>query len=216
MGLLNYIATVFSPKKILYRYVSPFAMWDSRTEFTSLSGLRYGAKLFNVKIGDYSSIGINSKVSNAEIGRFTVIARDVYVGVGAHPTTLLTAHSIFYKNNPWGFHPEWVEEIGYDECPISHIGNDVWIGTKAIVMDGVSIGDGAIVAAGAVVTKDVPPFAVVGGVPARILKYRFPDDVINRLLEIKWWNMPDKEIAKRLKIFHIHNPTLDDINKYLG
>lgn len=214
MGALNYLKTILSLKKITYRYISPFAKWDSRSSFTRKSGIRYGAKLFNVQMGDYSSIGIDSKVSNAIIGRFSVIAREVYVGVGAHPTNYLSAHSIFYKNNPWGFHPEWVKEIDYDESPICHIGNDVWIGTRAIIMDGVNIGDGAIVASGAVVTKDVPPFAVVGGVPAKIIKYRYSQEMINRLLEIEWWNLSDEGISKVIDLFHTPNPSVDDLNKY--
>lgn len=214
MGALNYLKTMFSPKKFSYRYISPFAKWDARSSFTRKSGLRYGAKLFNVHMGDYSSVGIDSKISNAIIGRYTVIAREVYVGVGAHPTNFLTAHSIFYKNSPWGFHPEWVKRIDYNESPVCHIGNDVWIGTRAIIMDGVNVSDGAIVAAGSVVTKDVPPYAVVGGVPAKVIKYRFPQEMIDCLLDIQWWNLPDNEITKVIDIFHIKNPTLEDLKRY--
>lgn len=214
MGALNYLKTMFSPKKFSYRYISPFAKWDARSSFTRKSGLRCGAKLFNVHMGDYSSVGIDSKISNAIIGRYTVIAREVYVGVGAHPTNFLTAHSIFYKNSPWGFHPEWVKRIDYNESPVCHIGNDVWIGTRAIIMDGVNVSDGAIVAAGSVVTKDVPPYAVVGGVPAKVIKYRFPQEMIDCLLDIQWWNLPDNEITKVIDIFHIKNPTLEDLKRY--
>ena len=214
MGALNYLKTIFSPKKLTYRYISPLAKWDSRSSFTKKSALRYGAKLFNVQMDDYSSVGIDSKIANAIIGKYAVIAREVYVSVGAHPTNYLTAHSIFYKNQPWGFHPEWFKEIDYNEAPTCHIGNDVWIGTRAIVMDGVNIGDGAIVASGAVVTKDVPPYAVVGGVPAKVIKYRYPKEMINRLLEIQWWNLPDEEITKVIDIFHTPNPTIEDLNKY--
>ena len=216
MSIARYLITLFSTKKFLYRYVSPFALWDTRTEFTPLSAVRRGAKLCNVKLGDYSSIGVNSKVSNAEIGRFSIIARETYVGVGPHPTVYLTHHSIFYKNKPWGFHPEWVERIEFNESPISHIGNDVWIGTRAIVMDGVSIGDGAIVAAGAVVTKDVPPYAIVGGVPAKIIRYRFSEEIIEQLLKIQWWNMSDENITKHIKLFHISNPSMEDIARLNG
>lgn len=95
-----------------------------------------------------------------------------------------------------------------------HIGNDVWIGARSIIMDGVSIGDGAIVAAGSVVTKDVPPYAVVGGSPAKIIKYKFSQDIIDRLEEIQWWNLPDEEITKVVDLFHVENPSLEEINKY--
>ena len=97
-----------------------------------------------------------------------------------------------------------------------HIGNDVWIGARSIIMDGVSIGDGAIVAAGSVVTKDVPPYAVVGGSPAKIIKYKFSQDIIDRLEEIQWWNLPDEEITKVVDLFHVKNPSLEEIAKVLS
>ena len=84
---------------------------------------------------------------------------------------------------------------------ITHIGNDVWIGLNATILDGVTIGDGAIVAAGAVVTKDVPPYAVVGGVPAKIIKYRFTESQIDFLLKFRWWEKDRKWIQQNYKRF---------------
>ena len=78
------------------------------------------------------------------------------------------------------------------------IGNDVWIGYEAVVLAGVTIGDGAVIGARAVVTKDVPPYAVVGGVPARLIRRRFPDDTISALLALKWWDWPADKIKPRL------------------
>ena len=80
-----------------------------------------------------------------------------------------------------------------------HIGHDVWIGYGAIIMDGVTVGTGAIVGAAAVVTKDVPPYAIVAGVPARIIRYRFDENTIKRLLESRWWDFPEDFIATKLK-----------------
>lgn len=79
------------------------------------------------------------------------------------------------------------------------IGNDVWIGYEAVIMAGVTIGDGAIIGARAVVTKDVPPYTIVGGVPARDIRRRFSDDVIARLLELKWWDWPAEQIQRNIK-----------------
>ena len=89
--------------------------------------------------------------------------------------------------------------LPFDAAKPIHIGHDVWIGYGAIIMDGVTIGTGAVVAAAAVVTKDVPPYAIVAGVPARIIRYRFDDDTIRRLLESRWWDFPEEFIATRLK-----------------
>lgn len=214
MGLFRYLKSVLSPKKLTHPYISLTSIWDEDTEFDETAAFRQFVHCINVKIGRYSSIGRKSVITDAVIGNYTVIARNVDIGLGVHPTNRLSCHSIFYKNVPWPAHPEWVKEIDFEETKISHIGNDVWIGAKATIMDGVTIGDGAIVAACAVVTKDVPPFAIVGGCPAKIIKYRFSPDIIERLLEVKWWNLDDAEITKIKDLFHIPNPTMDDINKY--
>ena len=213
MGLGTYIGSFFSVKKIIYKYVSWSACWDARTRFTRTTALGGRTRCYNVTIGRYSSLRDRSKAMNAFVGNYSVIAKDCEIGLGVHPTSYLTCHSIFYKNSPWGFHPEWVKPIVGIER-VSHIGNDVWIGAKSIIMDGVTIGDGAIVAAGSVVTKDVPPFAVVGGAPAKFIKYRFSPEVIDRLNDIQWWDLSDEKITEVVDLFHIKNPTVEDINKF--
>ena len=132
-------------------------------------------------------MGKNCLVQNTSIGKFCSIANDVLIGLGNHPLDLLSTSPLFYRrNNPLkiSFLTKEFEIIEYK--PIS-IANDVWIGTRSIIMDGVSIGNGAVIAANSVVTKDVPPFAIVGGIPAKIIKYRFPENKIEEMLAQKWW-----------------------------
>lgn len=140
------------------------------------------------KINSYSYIGGSSKVSRTTIGKFCSIGENVRIGLGKHPLSCQSTYPGFYTNNfdLYGIKKEY-------DCPISEyeeitIGNDVWIGTSAIILDGVNIGDGAVIAAGAVVTKDVPPYAIVAGVPAKIIKYRFSEEKILHLLKEKWWD----------------------------
>lgn len=132
--------------------------------------------------------------SNTIIGRYCSLAPNVYIGPGEHYTGLVTTH-------PLMFDPYWRLMLGIKEKDnyikqigkkndYTVIGNDVWIGLGAIILRGVTISDGAIVAAGSVVVKDVPPYAIVGGVPARILKYRFSQDKIDELMKRKWWDKP--------------------------
>lgn len=213
MGFKSYFSSIFSLKKCLYKYISFSAYWDVKTKFTKTTALGKHVRCFNVIIGSYSSIRDRGRAMNVIIGNFSVIAKDCEIGLGVHPTNYLTCHSIFYKNSPWSFHKEWVKPIE-GIAKTTHIGNDVWIGARCIVMDGVTIGNGAIVAAGSVVAKDVPPFAIVGGAPAKVIKYRFPQEVIDRLEEIQWWNLSDEKITEVVDLFHIKNPSLEDINSF--
>lgn len=159
-------------------------------------------ELYN--IGKHSYIGGCTVIKNPKettIGKYCSISHHAQIGLSGHPTNHLSTHSFQYveygiecygdlrtpKNN--------VIDISKTVVPAIHIGNDVWIGHSAIIKDGLNIGDGAIIGAGAVVTKDVPPYAIVGGVPAKIIKYRFEEHIIKDLLELKWWDYPSEFIV---------------------
>ena len=135
---------------------------------------------------------------NAKIGRFCSIAPYVRCNVGIHPTTYpyVSTAPCFYslnknksQNGMTFATSQMFKEFAYTENGFGvEIGNDVWICENVFINGGIKISDGAVVLAGAVVTKDIPPYAIVGGVPAKILKYRYDEDTINFLLKIKWWN----------------------------
>lgn len=214
MGAKAYLSSVFSLKKITHKHVSLFSLWDKKSSFTPYTHVLSGAKLSDSKVGKYSRIGVNVSVTSADIGNFTAIGKDSVLGLGQHPMNYLTSHSIFYKKGNWGWHDDWIAPIEFEDHKRIHIGNDVWIGRHCMVMDGVTIGDGVTVAAGAIVTKDIPPYAIVGGIPAKVIKFKFSQEVIDRLEEIKWWNLPDEKITKVIDLFHKKNPTIEDLNYY--
>lgn len=159
-----------------------------------------GAFVHNVEVAGFSYIGSCSKVQNAKIGKFCSIAPEVRIGLGRHPTHFVSTYPGFYSSAASAAVSFGANKSFEEYLPIK-IGNDVYIGTRAMIMDGLVIGDGAVIAAGAVVTKDVPPYAIVGGVPAKKLKYRFSESVVERLLEIQWWNWDEAEFLARVHLF---------------
>ena len=150
-------------------------------------------RVSNVEIGDYSYIGPNSHVSNVSIGKFCSIGPRFFAGWGIHPVDGISTAPMFYsaaRQNGLTM----VKECKVEERKRIVIGNDVFIGVNVTVLDGVKIGDGAVVAAGAVVVSDVAPYSIVGGVPAKEIRKRFSDEVIAKLMKVKWWDFPDNKL----------------------
>lgn len=159
--------------------------------------LSHNTVLNNSTLGDYSYVGINSKIRNCTIGKFTCIGPNVSVNLGEHPTsTFVSIHPAFYSiAGQIGI--SFVKENRFNEYKENtSIGNDVWVGANAIIRGGVKIGDGSIIASGAVVSKDVPNYAIVGGIPAKIIKYRFSQEQIKKLVEIDWWNNSEAKLKE--------------------
>jgi len=141
----------------------------------------------NSLIGDFVYVGNGTKIRNATIGKFCSIGPDVKIGLGIHPTHYISTFPAFFSTRRQ-CQITFAEKSYFEETGYVRVGNDVWIGCNAIIMDNVTIGDGAIIGAGSIVTKDVEAYAIVGGVPARLIRKRFTYEEIEKLLNLKWWD----------------------------
>lgn len=151
------------------------------------------AWIWHSTIGRYSRV--HGRVSECDIGSFCSIAEhSVIGGLGRHPIDQVSTHAVFYASaahlssqRPLAEHEHFTGAVAR-----TRVGNDVWIAYRATVLNGVTIGDGAVVATGAIVTKDVPPYAIVAGVPAKVLRYRFDDQALREaLVASRWWDWPE-------------------------
>lgn len=189
-GLLD-----IGPEKTL-AYVSPGSTFGRNCRIGSRTYVTHS------DIGDYSYIESDSRVSYVSMGRFSAVANFAQVGLAGHALgRAVSTHPAFYLYRPrlgYGF----VASDAREEFQGTRVGNDVWIGASACVLDGVSIGDGVVVGAGAVVTSDVPDFAIVVGVPARVLRYRFDDETIGYLQELRWWDRSDGWLRSHAPYMH--------------
>lgn len=176
-----------------------------RSFFEGKNSLGKKTYFCNTFLGFASYIGHSGEFSNCRIGRFCSIGSNVRVVSAFHPTSsLVSSHPAFYSNSFYftftkqtGFSEHIKTSTGY-EC---EIGNDVWIGDNVLIKGGVKIGNGAIIGMGSVVTHDVLPFTIVAGVPARLIRKRFEDDIISKLLVIEWWNKPLRWIIEHSNEF---------------
>jgi len=201
--LLGLLKNLFNPA------VSLFAVVDNLSSVDRKAKVHRSAKLFHSSMGKYSYIGKRSALVYADVGSFCSIAADVCVGMGFHDLSKLSTSPLFTESTNGTGH-SWTDKTLFSFEKVS-VGNDVWIGERAMIMGGVTIGDGAVVGAGAVVTKDVPPYAIVGGVPAKIIRYRFPPELIDELERLHWWLMGEEDLKKNIHLFQTENVNIEKI-----
>ena len=188
---------------------------DSCCKFEGLNIIGENNTLYNCSLGLGTFTSRGNELANVKIGRFCSIGSYVRNTRGRHPTSIfVSTHPSFYsKNKVAGFTYSDVqkfEELKYIEKKyLVVVGNDVWIGDNVTILDGIKIGDGAIIGANSLVTKDIEPYSINVGIPAKLLKYRFNKEIIEKLIVFKWWNQDLSWIKENASTF-------SDVNEFVN
>lgn len=161
-----------------------------------------GSRLLNAEMGDYSYCDRYADIANATVGKFANIASFVRIGASDHPMQKASQHHFLYRSA--SYFDGLQDDSGWFTARAArraHIGHDTWIGHGAMIKPEVTLGHGAVVAAGAVVTRDVAPYTIVAGVPANPIRERFPREVAERLMELAWWDWDHNALQAALEDF---------------
>lgn len=171
----------------------------SNSDIHKTSKICSGSQIVNVKIGKYSDVGYDCIIINAEIGAFCSLGANIVIGGASHTIEWVSTSPVFNENKD--HLPKKFSNHKFSLESKTVVGNDVWIGNNVMIKANVKISDGAVLGMGSIVTKDVGPYEIWAGNPAKLIKKRFEDDKIEKLLETQWWNLTDNEIEKIAPLF---------------
>ena len=180
------------------------------SEIHKTSKIESGSNIVNTVMDKHSFCGYNCEITNAKIGSFCSIANGVIIGGGMHPYNWVSTSPAFYK----GRDSIKKKYATHQREPIKKtiIGHDVWIGQNVLIKQGIVVGTGAVIGMGSIVTKDVEPYSIVGGNPAKIIKKRFNEEIIKGLLKSEWWLYDEETINRKAKYFKNPKEFLKTLN----
>lgn len=164
-----------------------------------------GSSVVNSSIGKYSYCGYDCTILNAQIGKFCSIAGSVVIGAPNHPIKYVSSSPAFTKGR---CAVEKFSNLEFNAFGQTFIGNDVWIGERALIKQGIKIGDGAVIGMGSIVTHDVEPYTIVAGNPAKEIRKRFDELTIKKLQAISWWDFNEKKLKEI-------SPLMNDVNSFI-
>ncbi len=194
--------------KIIYFWSKLFKKLHSKAIKNSYvhpsSKIEAGSEIVNSNFKKHSFCGYYCEIINTDIGSFSSIANHVVIGGGMHPIDWVSTSPVFYAGKDSV--KEKFSEFERPKPLRTYVGNDVWIGERAIIKQGVKIGTGSIIGMGSVVVKDVPPYTIVGGCPAKIIRKRFSESITKDLLNSSWWDLPESSLRNSAKF--IKSPEL--------
>jgi len=204
--LLVLIKNVLDIPKRLFSHIALFCVLQEAI-VDKTAAICSGVRFYRGKLGKYSYIGNNSFVSDTDIGSFTSISTDCYIGGTSHPTDWVSTSPVFHK---WeNIMKKNFARHEFEIFKRTTIGNDVWIGNRVMIKAGVKISDGAVVGMGSIVTKDIGPYEIWAGNPARLIRKRFDDETIDALEKMKWWEWDDNKIEKYAEKFTVPSELIE-------
>ncbi len=202
----------FYLSKALRKFLNPPAIRDSKLDKTV--AVWNNSSIDTSTIDKYTYISDHTLISSATIGAYNSISSYCQIGGAGHPLDFVSTSPVFTTGrNAMGHH---FAKHEFDPYKQTVIGNDVWIGTHCLIKSGVKIADGAVIGMGSVVTKDVGPYEIWAGNPAKLIRKRFDDDTIARLLEIKWWTWSDDKVKQFAEYFDEPSKLFEKIDECGG
>lgn len=167
------------------------------SEIHKSSKVESGSNVVNSKMDKHTFCGYNCVIVNCNIGAFTSIANGVIIGGGMHPIDWVGMSPVFYegRDSVKAKYSEYQREA----VKVTTVGHDVWIGQNSLIKQGVTIGTGAVIGMGSIVTKDVPPYAIVAGNPAKLIRYRFTEEIVSKLIASRWWLLDENDLKRYAK-----------------
>ena len=172
------------------------------TRFGAYVEIGKGSRVAHSSLGDYSYCDRYADIANARIGKFANIAAFCRIGATDHPLHTASCHHFLYRSDDyWDDAERDAAFFDHRRSRLAYVGHDTWIGASAMIKPEVTVGDGAVVAAGAIVTRDVAPYTIVAGTPAKVLRLRQPKEIADRLIALAWWDWPHEDIRTALDDF---------------
>jgi acetyltransferase-like isoleucine patch superfamily enzyme len=190
---------------LIFSKKSPLSIYRN-CNFDKTVAVLSGSRIYKSVIKKYSYVGRKCLIINTEIGAFCSISDDCFIGLGSHPIDWVSTSPVFLKGK--NILKRNFSSFDFDNQKKTKIENDVWIGAGVKIIQSITIGNGAIIGAGAVVSKDIPPYAIAVGTPIKIIKYRFEPEIIEKLQKIEWWNKDEKVLKSVEKYFF-------EVNKFI-